>query len=1283
VQTTTGEQSALLTSDQMSTMMVRGRDVVSLLKILPGISWQADQVALGGAFGTNTTATADAPANFNQLNLDGVLSNDLGTPNVFSSSVSMDAVEEVKALLNAYKTEYAGNGGAVISVVTKSNKGVNSMEQLYSCTRRYALGLAIFALILLAGGPVCAQIFTGMISGTVSDPSGASVPEAALTLTAVKRGLELKASTDANGRFVFPSLEPGEYTLTVGKSGFNTVEQKNIPLQAGERLALGTITLALGGVTQVVSVTAEAAFVKTESSERSGNVSSTQIASLLVIGRSLPSLVGLLPGVVMTGETDSITRSGNFTSQGARVNTNNISVDGIQSTDIDNANDLKLQVSQDAVAEMQVLLTNYQAEYGSGSGAVVNMVTKSGTKEFHGLGSYFTKNEFFDANNFFNNRTSVRRPRARTNTWTYNIGGPAYLGKWNRNRDKLFFFWNQEFWPTKGSATVNLTVPTALERTGDFSKSLYQNGTLVPVYDPFNNGAQFPGNVVPASRIDSNGQALLKLFPAANFFDRTISQGAYNYVYTAPADTPNRLETLKMDYNINSNNQLYGTYSTFHEVSQGYVFRGYFVGNWPLVPLRFMAASKGATGRYTRTISPTTINEIKFSWMGNPESLEINSAEALARSLRKNIGFTAGQLAPEANPEGIIPSATFGGVPSAADLKIQGRYRLPRMFDPNNLYTVTENFTMIRQGHTFKGGVQVQRFWRGIGPEDTRFGSFDFGVNSLNPLNTNYAYANAVLGVYNSYTETTADPYYWSRGGRIDWFVQDTWKVASRLTLDYGMRFYYLNVAYDKNDGWAGFDPARFDAAKNVQLIRPGLNSQGKRIGVHPVTGQQYSEAAIGAMAPGSGVAFNGMVSPSLDSAMRRGMYENRGVQFGPRFGFSWDAFGKGKTAIRGGFGMFYNPLAISAWRAYTAQPPLVQQPVLQFGQISTLLSTTGLLFPSSVRGINAEGKVPTTMNYSLSVQQNVGFATVLDVAYVGSLGRHLSWVRNLNSIPFGTNFNPANLDPTTGRALTSNLLRPIKGYSDVLFMETAGSSNYHSLQASANRRFTRGLQFGVSWTWSKAMEFAGGDTTAVSVLVPIRVWNYGPSGNDRTHVLRVNWLWAVPKTPWRHVAAKAVLGDWQVSGIASFISGAPVGVGFSTQPAVDITGSPSDGARANLLGNPVLPKSERTFSHNFKTEMAALPAIGTYGNSSRTPLRGPGVNNWDFAIFKSFATIRERIQTQLRWELYNAFNHTQFSAFNSSAIFNSSGQQVNPTFGQYTAARAARRMQLALRLTF
>jgi hypothetical protein len=739
---------------------------------------------------------------------------------------------------------------------------------------------------------------------------------------------------------------------------------------------------------------------------------------------------------------------------------------------------------------------------------------------------------------------------------------------------------------------------------------------------------------------------------------------------------------LKADYNLNDRNQVYATFSAFNERVFGLSgTSGAFMPNWPQYTVRFWAATKGVAARWTRTISPSTVNEVGFNWQGNPEWAEPID-DTWPRALRATFGFNTPMLSDKGNPRGILPRVTFGGVPNAVGLGTGGIYEWLPMNNPSNLYTVTENFSLVRQRHLYKAGIRVQRFWRDIDGPSRRFGGFQFGPSPLNPLETNYAFSNAALGVFQSYEESNGSPRHFSRGGRYDIFVQDTWKATRRLTLDYGLRIYYLLPSYMKDNAWATFVPEFYDPSQAVRLLRPGLDAQGRRVAVNPITGQTFSQAAVGAIAPGAGRAFNGMVSPKLDSKIQRGVYENRGIQWAPRFGFAWDVFGNGKTAVRGGGGIFYNPLVISNYRGLTNQPPLIETPTILFSTLADLRTSTAFRFPNNVRGTNFRGEVPTTMNYSIGVEQNIGFETIVDAAYVGSLARHLSWTRNLNAVPFGANFAPANQDPTTGRPLPSVLLRPIPGFGDIDYQEMAGTSDYHSLQVSANRRFTRNVQFGLAYTWSRAREFVAADLDPVSALVPIRQWNYGLGAMDQTHTLKANWLVELPKTPFTNAAAKFVLNDWQVSGIASFISGRPVPVTFTTTTPVDITGSPTDGARLDLRGDPNLPRGERTFERNFRTEAFALPRIGTYGNAGKFPLRGPGVNNWDIAIFKNIP-IREQIGIQLRWEMYNAFNHTQFLTFDNAARFTPAGEQVNRAFGQFTAARPPRQMQLGLRFNF
>lgn len=1131
------------------------------------------------------------------------------------------------------------------------------------------------SLVAFAG----AQILTSTLTGSVQDPGGLAVAGAKVTLMAAATGREREATTDAAGLFVFSSVEPGEYSVSITQGGFKQLNQKGVNLISGERRALGVLTLQLGQTTESITVQSQGASVQTESAERAAVITSAQVDGLLIQGRNPTSLVGLMPGVVVTSETQSLDRDTTFNVLGNRRTANNITIDGVPTVDIDNGFSQKLQVNMDAVSEVQILLSNYQAEYGRNAGSNVNVVTKSGTREFHGLVSYFKRHEQFNANNFFNNFVGADRPRYRFNTWSYNLGGPIYWpGKFNSERNRLFFFWSQEFWPISQGVVRRVTMPTAAERAGDFSQSRDVNNALITIRDPQAN-APFAGNRVPVSRLDPSGVALLKGFDEPNFFDRNISRGNYNYVFTSENNTPKRSDLLKVDYNPSAANLFYVTFTGFNEVSEGEVGSTGTTSNWRQMRLRFAAPNKGVAARYTRILSPRLVNEFQFGWLRNFETHTTAEAE-LRRNQRDVLGFTAGQFNPAGNPLKIIPNATFGGVPNAAVYSINGRFPADNRYD---VLTATNKVSWIRGAHTLKAGFYFEWTRRDVNQNVAFNGSLDFGRNVNNPIDTGYAYGNAALGVFNSYSEPSSRPRFFGRSRTLEFFAQDNWRVNSRLTLDYGLRFYYVPPIYGATDLIAGFDPSRFDRARSIQFIRPGLQGN-TRVGVHPVTGQTYNATLIGAIAPGIGDVANGMVVPAQVPGYPRSLSETRGLQYAPRIGFAFDPAGNGKTAIRGGVGMFYNRLNGNAWLPLSALPPLVNTPIQNFGQLSTLLSSTGFLFPSNTQGMDREAKVPTTMNFSLGVQRNIGYGTVVDVSYVGALGRHLFWQRDINPIAAGANFNPANFDPTLagGRPLAPQFLRPIPGYNSVTLNEPAGSSNYHSLQVTANRRFAKGLTMGLAWTWSKSMDYNSTDLATVSALVPVRIWNYGLSDHDRTHVAKINWLYDVPSTPWKRGAVNQVLNGWQVSGIASFVSGSPLGIGVTTVTAVDITGTPTQGARAVMVGNPVLPKSERTFNRAFNTGAFAMPATGTFGNAARTVIRGPGINNFDVAVFKNFP-VHEKLRLQFRSEMYNAFNHTQFGGVDTTARFDVQGRQANTQFGQYTSARDPRQIQLALRLYF
>jgi hypothetical protein len=1121
-----------------------------------------------------------------------------------------------------------------------------------------------------------AQTVSGTISGTVVDPSSLPVPNASVTLTNMDTGVKAFLKTGAAGEFTFTAVLPGRYSVAAEMNGFKKVEKTELNLTPAERLSAGEFALQVGEISQAVTVDASGTPVQIATEDRSGLLTSNQVDTLMARGRDFLSLLRVMPGVVPSTDSDAIgTRTAYPNAQGMRISYPTVAIDGVSNNDLGSSQTTPTPINMDAVGEVKVLMNNYQAEYGRTAGVQVQAVTRAGTNQYHGNGYYYKRNEEFNANNFFSNRAGTPIPRYRFNTWGGNLGGPVYIPHLITSKNKLFFFYSQEYLPTSTPQNiVNVTMPTAAQRSGDYS------ATSTLVKDP-TTGNPFPGNIIPGNRIDSNGQKLLSIFPQPNQLNTAITKGAYNYTFQEVIPATRKNEVYRVDYNINDKTRLYLRGLDFRLHQSGYNIGGGGSGApWGELKTTNIFSDDGGVINLTHTFNASMVNEFSFGVHHSQQLIVPYDQSAVNQLSKTALGITLPQFYPQLNPLNMIPWATFGGITNAAGFTWDSRF--PTKSD-DTIFDFTNNLTKIVGVHTLKAGIYYERVRYYSGARGTNWGSFDFSSDSSNPLDTGYAYSNALTGVFRSYQESNTRVETNGRGNTFDWFVQDSWKATRRLTLDLGMRFSWYTPYSDKHNMDSSFIPSVYNRAQSPRLYYPTIVN-GKRIGIDLATGNTVPALLIGAFVPGSGNTANGMVQEGT-SGYPSGMMDHQGIMFAPRVGFAWDVFGNGKTAVRGGFGLVHNERERVMLLDIAQTPPIQYTPIIYYSTFSTLQNNTGNLAPSSTAGLSLSGKVPSVYNYSLGIQRELGFKTVLDVAYVGALGRHLLQERNLNTLPYGTHFLAANQDSTNpGKPLPDTFLEPYFGYSSIQEDEFASNSSYHSMQVQVNRRFAKGLQLGGAWTWSKSMDYVSNDFAAVADIVPIKIWNYGKSDFDRTHIVQINWLWDVPgltKLVKNNVAG--AIGDhWQISGIASFISGAPSGISLSTTTGLDIPGG-GDGVRPLVTGNAIIPKSDRTLLHYFDTSVFAIPAIGTAGNAPRDVVRGPGTNNFDMTLFKNFP-IRDRVNVQLRFEAFNAFNHTQFSGMNTTAQFNpATGQQVNAAFGTLTAARGARVGQASLRVRF
>ena len=1145
-------------------------------------------------------------------------------------------------------------------------------------------------LLLLASALTALGQTSASLSGTVTDSNGSAVIGAKITVSDPSKNLQIETKTSSDGNFSFPTLQPGTYNVTVEAQGFKKAVKTGLVLAVADRQSTGVIALEVGDIANTVEITADAAqqLIKTESGEQSQVISGEQVANLALNGRNYLDLVKLTPGVVsfVNAQTAGPGGLSAFNINGTRANQHNLTIDGTTNVDTGSNGTQHIALVLDNIAEFKILTSNYQAEYGRSAGGDIKVITKGGGKDFHGTGYYYHRHEQFNANSFFNNAQGRQRNFYRYNYQGFNLSGPVWLPKKvfgplgnDKLREKVFWFvsreWQEQLLP---GAARQSRVPTANEVNGIFTGLVNGNNQAVTLYDP-QTGQPFPNNVIPTNRINPNGQAILRKF--ASFANNTARLPVFNHESQASAGYPRREYSIRVDANITENTRTFVRYT--RDADQQFLPYGLgWTGGNNQIPLDVLdfkqAPAWNGTYNLTTTLSSTLTNEFVFGASQNNLTLDPTNANAATYS-----GFGFNWATPFPYPASQFINIGFGGVTNQNFAGSNGYSQFPYK-NSNTTFDFYDNVSKVWGSHTLKAGIYIQRSRKDQAAGNSMSINFNptnnpGGTSNLaSPTNTGHPYADALLGAFNTLNQPTRGIYQGQyRSTNVEWYLQDNWKVNRKLTLDYGLRMNWIQPQFDQRLQGAFFDPARYDRSKAVRLYRRANNGANAIDPANPTV--LLPSFLINRVVPGSGDNFNGMIQP--DKGIERGGFKNRGIQWGPAFGFAYDVFGTQKTVVRGGYRIGYDRVSgNNVVFPSVEQPPTFVNPTFNFGNLATVGQNTGqiALGTVGVRGADREGYIPNVQSFSFGVQQDLGYDTVLSVNYVGTLSRHLPEDININAIPYGALFTKAAQDPSfyangvvpdeepnlpqlyrdaglkfTGRfAFQPDFLRNYPGYGTVQMKTFGGSANYHSLQSTLQRRFSRGVTFGMAYTWSKALGTASAVEGEFINIVCSRCVDYRLLSFDRTHVLNFNYVWDLPTIKSNNWLAKGAVNGWQLTGVTQFMSGTPRELGFGIQGIninQFISGSWTEGPRPIISGD---AQPSIQFEKGFDISALRMPNLNP-GPQPRSFIRNPGINVTDLALFKRFSLGGDGSRfLQLRLETFNVFNHAQFDGFNSGLTY-------------------------------
>lgn len=1145
----------------------------------------------------------------------------------------------------------------------------------------------LFLFALLTSPGLFGQSFTATIRGVITDATSAAIPNAQISLRETNRNIERKTVTDTEGRYVITALPPGNYALSAESAGFSRLERPGIELQVQQQATLDLV-MTVGEISSSVSVEATAPLVNSTSAQLGQVVENRFLVSLPLIGRNAMSLVALAPSITPVNTSANGQTSTNFTANGTRNSTADVLLDGMSLTNVEQNSgitELKYFPSVDAVQEFKVQTNALSAEFGNTGGAIVNSILKSGTNEFHGTAYEFHRNSALNANDWFSNRANRSIPDFKRNLFGGNVGGPVWIPKIYDGHDKTFFFVTYEGIRQQSAVTRTATVPTLLERMGDFSETRASNGQLITIYNPFDvmttaNGPRrtpFPGNQVPANLLDPIAVKALTYYPAPTSEGNPFTHTNNFFAQGVNISRSNQMD-FKGDHIFSDKTRIAGRYSRNRNTSLP-------ANLWGNEANRFtdgdsFTHTQNGVMDITRAHSPTLLLTARFGVLRvdnqrNPHSLGFDQTTLGLPSFFLSSGI---KLFPSFSPEGYQAMGTNG-------YALIGR--------GEDVTSTTFSATKIAGGHTVKMGYEGRFMRLNYLQPGYPQGNFNFNrqVTSENPFAGNSLQGNGVASMllgWGSGGDYHLDPWSASASKYFGFYVQDDWKVTRKLTLNLGLRYDFDLPRTERYNRYSWFDP---DAPS-------------------PIAGQVAQ-------------------FPDLKGAFRFTDDETRSPVNGdhnnwqPRIGFAYapDA----RTAIRGAYGIQYTLSRatikghLGSGFATNSNPEFTRDGGLTpYASLSNPFPN-GLTIPPGTSqgaatflglGIGTETRPnqnPQYQLWNLSVQREVGFNSVMEVNYVGTKGTHLYFgggVEALNRLDpsyWGIgrtelNSNVPNpfygviTDPksplSTPTTQLQRLLRPYPQYTGVSgSTPNIGNSIYHAMQLRFEKRYSRGLTLVGHYTWSKLIDDASfsagnvawlGGTTSVQNYKNLRL-ERSLSSMDISHRAVISFDYQVPLGRGRAVGANmnrvvnAAVGGWSVSGLATISAGYPIIP--LLQGGVLWEGT----QRPNLLGDPSTSGAVQDRLNGYLNPAAfSRPAADTFGSSPRTlNYRTPGVRAFDFGLMKRFYVTEARF-FEFRGEAQNFLNHPVFGTPN--ATFG------DTNFGVISStAGGPRELQLGLKFIF